>query len=508
MRGVSTGRPGSPDLTWRGDRVVRWWASWGPAIALALVIGAFLLWFVAVDPPIGVASGTSPFTDEAWNVVNARNFVLFGRFSTDDWNLHLVNTLFSGLQAIDFSLLGVGIVQARLVDILATSLTVLALGLGLRPIVGRGPALLAAAGFGCSALVLYYGRLAFLEPVVTLGLTVGALLAIRADARRSLAVGVVGGVALAAAVGVKPSAFFAACGILAGVAVVGWRDRAVRRWLGGAVTAIVIAGLVWVAVVWLPNRAAVAIDLKIWASEPLPRNLTELAHRVLSYPFRSDAAIPLGLPLLVGSLVGLAGLVSLRSHVDARQRRLAALALAWIVVGMGILLVSRYRPDRYTVPMLPAAAILTGLGAEALGRTPVWSARSATVRRLLAAGAVVGMTGPGLLAFGGWMARTPSTLPHTQAEVAAAVPGGSAIQGTYAATLGLRADAVVLVSRSVGVNRGDLYVTRDVRWVVARPGVTADRPAWAAAHAEAWAAREEVLCTDWAGSPVCLYRLP
>ena len=41
-------------------------------------------------------------------------------------------------------------------------------------------------------------------------------------------------IALALAVGTKPSAAFAAVGILAGVAVVGFRSREVRRWVAGA----------------------------------------------------------------------------------------------------------------------------------------------------------------------------------------------------------------------------------------------------------------------------------
>jgi hypothetical protein len=47
-----------------------------PALLLFVVLAAF----IAVDPPTGFTSSSSPFTDEAWDIINARNFVLFGHW--------------------------------------------------------------------------------------------------------------------------------------------------------------------------------------------------------------------------------------------------------------------------------------------------------------------------------------------------------------------------------------------------------------------------------------------
>jgi hypothetical protein len=69
-----------------------------PLAAPAAVL-VILLAFISVDPAAGVSASRGPFTDEAWNVVNARNLVLLGRWSTDDWNLHLVNVPFSVIEA-------------------------------------------------------------------------------------------------------------------------------------------------------------------------------------------------------------------------------------------------------------------------------------------------------------------------------------------------------------------------------------------------------------------------
>ncbi|HXI81909.1 MAG TPA: glycosyltransferase family 39 protein, partial [Verrucomicrobiae bacterium] len=149
-------------------------------IGLALAVSALLLAFIGADPTRGITGSESPFTDEAWNVMNARNFVLVGTWSTDQFNLHLVYGPFSLLEAGIFSVLGVGVVQARLLSILAIGLTTLALSVGLRRPLGRRPALLAAAAFGTCFLVLYYGRLAYTETLVMLAMTAGALLLVRA----------------------------------------------------------------------------------------------------------------------------------------------------------------------------------------------------------------------------------------------------------------------------------------------------------------------------------------
>jgi len=83
------------------------------AILVGLGLFAVLTAFVAADPATKVTASLAPFTDEGFNVVNARNLVQLGTWTTDEWNLHLVNLPFSLLQAVWFQVAGVGIVQAR-----------------------------------------------------------------------------------------------------------------------------------------------------------------------------------------------------------------------------------------------------------------------------------------------------------------------------------------------------------------------------------------------------------
>ena len=469
----------------------------GCVVALALL--ALLVASVGADPAAGVTASASPWTDEGWNVVNARNLVLLGHWSTDEWNLYLLNLPYSLLQAAWFAIAGVGIVQARLVDVGTTVLAVLAMGVGLRRPLGWG-APVAALALGASALVLYYGRLAYLEPPVML-LLVLALLALSRP-RPGLALGAAAGVALALAIATKASAGFAGAGLLVGVAWAGRADRDVRRALPGALAGLVAVALAWSVLVALPHAAQIPADLRIWASEPLPRSLGELLRRVTSYATRSDGAIPLAAPLLLAGGLAAPVLLALRAELTDEQRRLAAACAGWFVLGMGVLLAVPYRPNRYVVPLLPPLAILAGLAVAA-------AARHLGLRRGPAAvGAVVlavALAGPGLVLDARWLGDATSTLPGVQARVAALIPPGSAVQGDLAPVLAMRARAATIVSRpATDINAGDLYASAGVRWVL----TTGDAPAWAALHATAWAARTEVMCVAWGPGRTCLYRLP
>jgi hypothetical protein len=471
------------------------------ALLVALAFLALLAASVGVDPARGVTASTSPYTDEGWNVVNARNFVLFGHWSTDDWNMYLVNLPFSLLEAAWLAVTGVGIVQARLLVIVAGALGLAVLGGGLRRPLGVPGAALAAAALGGSALLLYYGRLAYLEPLVMLWLIVA--LVVLGGQRPSLGTGMVAGLALALAIATKASAGFAAGGMLAGLAVVEWRDAGVRRAVMGAVVALLLAALAWAVVCALPQPAALATDLRIWAPEPLPHSLAELLRRIAAYPTRSDGAIPLALPLLVAGAAGLVVVILRRAALTPSQRRIGAACVGWFAVGMGVLLVVPYRPNRYLVPLLPPLAVLAGLG-FALLVTWLGMRRCGPVAAAACVLAVV-LAAPGLALQVGWVSATPSTLPGAQARIMAIVPPGAAIQGDLAPLLAMRARAVTIVSRPASqVNGGDLYATRGVRWVF----TAGPAPAWAPLHRAAWDARTSVLCVSWGPGRTCLYRLP
>ena len=84
------------------------------ALAALILLGIQL----PADPAVGVTASDSPFTDEGWYVLGARNLALLGRLATDDWQLAWATLPFTVVVTAAFEMLDVGIVQARIVSVL------------------------------------------------------------------------------------------------------------------------------------------------------------------------------------------------------------------------------------------------------------------------------------------------------------------------------------------------------------------------------------------------------
>jgi 4-amino-4-deoxy-L-arabinose transferase-like glycosyltransferase len=491
---------------------------WLVPLLPAVVVLGLLLPVASLDPARGVTASDSPFTDEAWYALNARNLVLLGGWGEDDWRLHLITLPYALLQAASFAVLGVGIVQARVPVIIVTAITAALLGVGLQRTLGTAAGLVAGFGFATSTLILYYGRLAYAELLVAGFLVAGALLTVAREGGSPGRGGFLAGAVLALAVLSKPTGIAPALGVLLGVAVSGRLDRPTRRWLAGALVAGVAAAVGWLAVALLPDPAALQATLRILAPQAFPRDLGELASRAGAYAFRNDGAVAASAPLLVAGLAGAAAalwaarrpaVAGADADGETSRRRasltLAAAAAGWFLAGLAVLLVVSYRPDRYVVPLLPALAILGAVGAGLAWRQ--LSLRPALAASLLAL-VLLALAAPGLLSHAGWVAGSSATLPAVQAAARSAIQDGAAVEGTYAPAVAMSAPVPILVSRpDSAVNAGDLYVDAGVRWVVAGPD---ERPGWVDLHPEAWAGRREVLCFPWSGSAarVCLFQLP
>jgi 4-amino-4-deoxy-L-arabinose transferase-like glycosyltransferase len=465
-----------------------------------------LLWFIAVDPAPGVTTSSSPFGDEGRNVLNARNEAVLGRWSTDDFSLHLLSLPFSIIEAAVFGIAGAGIVQARILPVGATFAAVLLLAAGLRRDLGAGPAGLGAIAFGSSPLVLYYGRLAYLEPVVACGLVAAGMLATRIEGRRWAISSAAAGAAVAIAVGTKLNGAGAAIGAIGGLLVADPRDWHVRRWVAVAVAVTALLGAAWLLLVALPQRSAITLDLATVNPGPLPRSPGELLARMTRYISASDGAVTLAAPLWIAGAVGLIAAARRWRELPPGTRRLTIMALGWWLVGIGILLVVPYRPNRWVVPVLPPLAILSAVGASiVLRRIRESRPRWAPVALGLA---IIAMAGPGLVLFTGWMRTAPTSLLALQSRFEATLPPGAVVEGSLAPTfaMGARVVTIVPVARAQ-VNAGDLYGEAGVRWVVDAPDKDPP-PGWAADHPDVWAARQEIFCFTWGGDNFCLWHLP
>ncbi len=463
-------------------------------LLVGLMVVVLLGLQLAADPATGVSFSNGPFTDEGFSVLGARNQALLGQFATDDWQLWVAQLPFNVVVAAVFEIFGVGIIQARLVSLVCTvGAVVLLTGFMVRHF-GRAAGLMTGIGLATSSLLLYYGRLAMLEPMETLFLVLGFVVLLAPRPLWHLASrgqGALGGAALALAIGTKPSAAIEAVGILLAVLVaVRPMHDGVRRFLGAA-GAIVVAGVAWLGIVAL-QTASLAEITAVWPQQALPGSLGEALGRMAGYLRASDGAIPRAAPLLVaGALGAILALVAWR-RLDAPRRAIVVAAAAWFAIGMLALLLVPYRPNRYVVPLLPPLAVLAGIGMHVMA--PMLRRWAVPVALALAL----------VLAFGGvrnvvrWTAAATYRLPQIQERVAAAVGDSGAAQGSV--TFGMRIPAPMIIVHP-GINQGDLYVTHHVRWLLVNRDTV---PTWASQHPAAWDAREILFCEPWPSGEACL----
>jgi 4-amino-4-deoxy-L-arabinose transferase-like glycosyltransferase len=479
----------------------------GPLAALPGVVVATILLVAQLpnDPIPSVTFSLSPWTDEAWSILGARNMALLGTWATDDFRAYLVQLPLHVALVGVFELAGVGIVQARSLSVVLTVATVALAALLVARQFGRTAGAVAGIGLASSALLLYYGRLAYLEPMVTFALVAGTAALLAGTERRWLSTGLAAGALLAVAVGTKPSAAAAVGGILGGAVLASWLggEGAPRR-VGTAVAAIAVAGIGWAILVGIPNREAIEATFRFWPQQTIPESPLDWVIRIGRYVRASDGANLLALPLYMAAGVGVLLSWIRWRKLTPPQRTMVGAALGWVVLGMVLIVVSAYRPNRYVVPILPGLAILGGIGATLL----LDQLRASGARRGLGAAAIAAVLAvPGVVLWTTWMARATSRLPIIQEEVLAIIGDDAAVEGGVGPAFAMRAPVPTLLSRpSIGMNDGDLYAVHGVHWIVADESYT---PAWAHLHRGAWEARETIRCWPWGGDDnECLIRVP
>lgn len=476
------------------------WAAPIVATGVALVAAVLLGIQLSADPIDGFTFSNSPFTDEGWSVLGARNQSLLGTWSTDEWRLFWAQLPFNLAVLGAFEALGVGIVQARMVSLLCSVTAVGLLTYMLARRTGIVPGVVAGLALTTSTLFLYYGRLALLEPMVVLFLIAGFGLLVLGWPHRTLVGGIAAGACLALAIGTKPSAAFAVGGILAGALLAGGSLPGLRRRVTICAAAIGAAGLAWVAVV-LVQPGLLDVILQIWPQQDLPGSVGEAVERASIYIQNSDGALAMASPLLIGGVAGAGVAAASWRHLTPIQRAATGAALGWVLVGWAVLVVVPYRPNRYVVQLLPSLAVLVAIGLSAL--RPRFEQLHPAVRVAVASVLVVVLAWHGTTSLARWQVEATHRLPAIQARVLELVTDDRPMEGGPAPTMGMRVRSPAIVTRFV--NQGDLYERHGVGWLFIGPGMT---PGWAVDHPEVWERRETVECFDWASGPACLVRVP
>jgi MFS family permease len=416
------------------------------ALALAAAVLWLLLPFAGSDPPSGLTSSNATWTDEGFNLANARRWALTGTFATGDIDRSLTNGAYSAFAAGIFAVTGPSLAAGRTLSMVALAVAVLLLALGLARPLGRMPALLAGVALGGSDLMLEHGRLALVEATVVALLAAAFVLAVRAAFRPAPIAGVGLGLLLAAAVSVKATALLPAVVMLAVilVAAVRRRDRPALAMGLAAAASAALAAVAWLLVVALPNWERLRTALRVWPQVDYLDDPLGIAGRVWRHLAASDQAVGRSLPLLLAAAVGLVVLVVRWQRLQPSARDALVMAAAWgiglwVVVAAGDYLPGHYAaPNRYVVPALPGLAALAGFGLAFLAyRAGGDAGTAAGQRRAAVAGVVLGLAVavPGVATYLDGAVRSGRTREADQRMLAASVSDDAVVYGAYAPTL-------------------------------------------------------------------------
>lgn len=308
-----------------------------------------------VDMRRGLAWSFGPYTDEALDTYSARNMVLYGHWRVDDLFPLVVYPLVNYMMVLIFKLFGMGFVQVKLLSLLASVASVLAIYLLVREDAGHLAGLLAGLALATSFPLTMYGRLGLVEPVQILFLLLTGLSYVH-GLRRPPLMGLAGLLGASTILLVKVSAAFIAPALVAAIA---WelfsarKDRAAVRvvfhGIGWGLAGVAATLVIWLAIVFLPHRA-------------------EYTQYVLRHSLASPAGHPKGIveyllsTFTVGrwtgliprlSWVALVGFVTLPMLAVGRRPALRYLGL-WFTLALLMLGYMNYRPDRYELVLLPA----------------------------------------------------------------------------------------------------------------------------------------------------------
>lgn len=336
-----------------------WWA-----LAILAVAALLRALFPLADPPWRNPIGITWHDEGVW-AHNARNMALWGAWRVDEWNPMFVSPVFTGLEALAFAILGVGWWQARLVSIVAGTVSVGALAVGLRSIAARRTALAGSLLLAVNYTWVMYSRVALLEATMVALLVCAWSCRARSDSR---AWGLAAAAFALAAFFTKASAafFLVALGVDCLFVLLpawrrgAWRPQSREETAALATLLALAAGMllsiaVFVAPFWDEYRR---YNLEIYGARRSLMTLDALIDRASWFPvihgfFTRQYLL---------TAVALAGLFSVIVRLRTARTGGRLLAL-WLVLGALELVVHDLGNERRYVFLIPAMA---GLAAIAL----------------------------------------------------------------------------------------------------------------------------------------------
>jgi 4-amino-4-deoxy-L-arabinose transferase-like glycosyltransferase len=354
------------DLTWR---------RFAAGMALALVVGAVLRFsFPTADPPWHASVGITWHDEGPW-VHNARNKVLWGRWSLDQWNPMYLTPVFTGLEYVAMRAFGVGQWQVRVVSEAMGLLSILAVGIGVAAFASRRTALFAAALVATNYIWVMWTRAALMEATMVALITI-SWSAYAAAARRPAA-GVLAGIAAVLSFFTKAAAAFFVAALALDAVVTLLMAGSLRR-RGGAdggatgswdsagtepkaavytLAGLAIAALLFLAFFVLPHWSEFRFyNWQMSVTRKPSYGLKAIVDRVSWLPIVHDF-FTRQLAVTVLALGAAAGIAWRWRQAAAGER----LLLLWLVLGIAELIVHDVGNERRLVFLIPVLVVLAAI---------------------------------------------------------------------------------------------------------------------------------------------------
>ncbi len=344
---------------------------WWPLALLILGIVVVRTVDVGADAWKDLDWGTGIWTDEGFYAHNARNQVLFGSPEQDGFNNYNLSPMLHAIQVVVFTKFGVGLVQARLISIVASLLTCLFLYVGVRNDFGPRAAAYSLMLLGLESSYILYNRLGLME---SLGTCVIALAYFFWTLDRTWSRFLSGFIA-AGAFAVKTTFLIFLPAPIIALIIVNWRDiRSIVKgsapYLLGAVAFIGLYYVLWLGV----HGAEVARMNNFYRTmQSQPRSFIQLLWMIrralIGYHFgffqRMETRSTVFLNLaLVGTFWSLYRVMlrgrSKTGESEGTHNRLL-MHIVCFAAGILFIFVSRYAPSRYFLVFHVSAAVIGGV---------------------------------------------------------------------------------------------------------------------------------------------------
>lgn len=336
-------------------------------IFVLILIAAIRFIHLEADPPISLSPSGGLFGDEAALAHNARNKVLFGMWITDEWNPFIYNPILTVLEYSSFLAFGVGLIQIRIVNILAVLFSFYLLFISLKESAGKRVALFSIVLLGFNYIFLMYNRLGLNDTFLIFPMAVTVYFWVKGLNSPLALFGA--GISSFACYITKASALYFILAIFLSTVFVSFKDVVLKGKISDSIKglSLYLLGLflsygAWYQFFFVLNKIEFDRVSSSWFRLAAPHSLGRYWHNLSSMTFMKYLA---GAPLeVIVCWISLPFLIFVFLRNWKKNSPVEALALMWLIGGYFALNGLNYRPLRYFIPLIPALCIITSIALD------------------------------------------------------------------------------------------------------------------------------------------------